>query len=282
MSGRDKQLSPFVGMVYLVGAGPGDPDLITVRGAELLRHAGAVLYDALANDALLGLTNDRAELIYVGKRAGRHAMSQAEINELLRQKAHQHAIVVRLKGGDPFIFGRGGEEMDYLRRCNVPVEIVPGVSSAIAGPAAAGIPVTHRAVSRSFAVVTGHAVAGADAPNWRALAQIDTLVVLMGVAHVQEIVEQLLAAGRSPETPAAAIQSATLPDQRQVIATLSALPSAMAEAEIGAPAVLVFGEVVHMATLGRGQEAWLLPHPTSHPIAPYALPGAPAPIPIQW
>ena len=130
----------MVGTVYLVGAGPGDPDLLTLRGVNLLRRAGAVLYDALANDALLGWTPDGAELIYVGKRAGRHALSQPEINELLRQKAHAHAVVVRLKGGDPFVFGRGGEEMEYLRQHGVPVEIVPGISSAIAAPAAAGIP----------------------------------------------------------------------------------------------------------------------------------------------
>lgn len=249
----------MVGTVYLVGAGPGDPDLLTLRGVNLLRSAGAVLYDALANDALLGWTPDSAELIYVGKRAGRHAFSQAEINELLLRKAHEHAIVVRLKGGDPFVFGRGGEEMEHLRRHGVPVEIVPGVSSAIAAPAAVGIPVTQRGVSRSFAVVTGHALEGDDAPNWSALAQIDTVVVLMGVAHAGEIAARLLAAGRSPETPAAAIQSATLPEQRQVAATLATLAGAMAQAEIGAPAVLVIGAVAAMATTTPQPAAWLLP-----------------------
>ena len=249
----------MVGTVYLVGAGPGDPDLLTLRGANLLRRAGAVLYVALANDALLGWTPDGAELIYVGKRAGRHALSQPEINELLRQKAHAHAVVVRLKGGDPFVFGRGGEEMEYLRQHGVPVEIVPGISSAIAAPAAAGIPVTQRGVSRSFAVVTGHALAGDDAPNWSALAQLDTVVVLMGVAHAGEIAARLMAAGRAPATSAAAIQSATLPDQRQVVATLGTLAQAMAEAEIGAPAVLIFGEVAQMATQPQPPAAWLLP-----------------------
>ena len=215
-----------MGKVFLVGAGPGDPDLLTLRGVNLLRRAGAVLYDALANDALLGWTPDGAELIYVGKRAGRHALSQTEINELLRQKAHEHAVVVRLKGGDPFVFGRGGEEMDYLRSHGVPVEVVPGVSSAIAAPAAAGIPVTQREVSRTFAVVTGHALDGDDAPNWAA---------------------------------AAAIQSATLPDQRQVVATLGTLAQAMTAAEIGAPAVLVFGEVARWGAAAPAQAAWLLP-----------------------
>lgn len=249
----------MAGTVYLVGAGPGDPDLLTLRGANLLRCAGAVLYDALANDALLGWTADGAELIYVGKRAGRHALSQAEINELLRRKAHEHPIVVRLKGGDPFVFGRGGEEMEYLRHHGVPVEIVPGVSSAIAAPAAAGIPVTQRGMSRSFAVVTGHTLDGDDAANWSALAQLDTLVVLMGVAHVGEIAASLMAAGRAPDTPAAAIQSATLPDQRQVVATLGTLAQAMAAAEIGAPAVLVFGDVAQMATSTSQPAAWWLP-----------------------
>ena len=249
----------LIGAVYLVGAGPGDPDLITLRGVNLLRRAGAVLYDALANDALLGWTPDGAELIYVGKRAGRHALSQTEINELLRQKAHEHAVVVRLKGGDPFVFGRGGEEMDYLRSHGVPVEVVPGVSSAIAAPAAAGIPVTQRGVSRSFAVVTGHALDGDDAPNWEALAQLDTVVVLMGVGRVAEIAARLAAAGRSPETPAAAIQSATLPDQRQVVATLGTLAAAMTQAEIDAPAVLLFGEVARMGAVAPAQAAWLLP-----------------------
>lgn len=247
-----------IGAVYLVGAGPGDPDLITVRGLNVLRHAGAVLYDALANDALLGYTPDGAELIYVGKRAGRHALRQEEINELLRQKAHEHAVVVRLKGGDPFVFGRGGEEVEYLRRHRVPVEVVPGISSALAGPAAAGIPVTHRDLSRSVAVVTGHTTDGGDAPNWAALAQIDTVVVLMGVGNAAPIAERLMAAGRSPETPVAAIQSATLPDQRQVVATLGTLAQAIDAAGLGTPAVLVIGAVAALAT-GADRQSWLLP-----------------------
>lgn len=259
MNPLDKHHGGLIGAVYLVGAGPGAPDLITVRGAELLRRAGAVLYDALANDALLGLTRDDAELIYVGKRAGAHALSQQEINHLLLEKARQHPVVVRLKGGDPFVFGRGGEEMEFLHRHGVPVEVVPGISSAVAGPAAAGIPVTHRSISRSFAVATGHTMDGLDAPNWQALAQIDTLVVLMGVATTGEIAERLIAAGRSPETPAAAVQSATLPDQRQVIATLATLAQAMKEAEIGAPAVIVIGEVIQLAQLASTPLTWPAP-----------------------
>ncbi|BAL99916.1 MULTISPECIES: uroporphyrinogen-III C-methyltransferase [Caldilinea] len=259
MNNQNKCPNGIIGAVYLVGAGPGAPDLITLRGAELLRRAGAVLYDALANNALLGLTRDDAELIYVGKRAGAHALSQQEINHLLLEKACQHLVVVRLKGGDPFVFGRGGEEMEFLHRHGVPVEVVPGVSSAIAGPAAAGIPVTHRSVSRSFAVVTGHTVDGLDAPNWQALAQIDTLVVLMGVATAGEIARRLIAAGRSPETPAAVVQSATLPDQRQVIATLATLVQAMRDAKIGTPAVLVIGEVVRLAQVVPTPLTWPAP-----------------------
>ncbi|MCB9124587.1 MAG: uroporphyrinogen-III C-methyltransferase [Caldilineaceae bacterium] len=254
------------GAVYLVGAGPGDPDLITVRGLNLLRRAGAVLYDALANDALLGYTADGAELIYVGKRAGKHALRQEEINELLRQKAHEHTVVVRLKGGDPFVFGRGGEEVEYLRRHGVPVEVVPGISSALAGPASAGIPVTHRELSRSLAVVTGHTTDGGEAPNWAALAQIDTVVVLMGVGNAAQIAERLIAAGRAPETPAAAVQSATLPDQRQVVATLGTLAQAIAAAELGTPAVLVIGAVAVLAT-GAERQGWLLPALLQQPVA---------------
>ena len=255
-----------MGAVYLVGAGPGDPDLITVRGLNVLRRAGVVLYDALANDALLGYTPDGAELIYVGKRAGRHALRQEEINELLRQKAHQHAVVVRLKGGDPFVFGRGGEEVEYLRRHRVPVEVVPGISSALAGPAAAGIPVTHRELSRSVVVVTGHTTDGGDAPNWAALAQIDTVVVLMGVGNAAQIAERLMAAGKPPETPAAAVQSATLPDQRQVVATLGTLAQAIDTAGLGTPAVLVVGAVAALAT-GGDRQSWLLPALLQQPMA---------------
>jgi siroheme synthase len=149
--------------------------------------------------------------------------------------------------------------VEFLQRHHVPVEVVPGVSSAIAGPAAAGVPVTHRSVSRSFAVVAGHTVDGLDAPNWKALAQIDTVVVLMGVAAVEEIAARLIAAGRAPETPAAAVQSATLPDQRQVIATLATLAQAMREVEIVAPAVLVIGEVVRLAQTAQPAFAWLTP-----------------------
>jgi uroporphyrin-III C-methyltransferase len=238
------------GTVYLVGAGPGAADLITLRGLRVLRTAGAVVYDALIDASLLDEAAPGAELIFAGKRAGQHSMSQEEINELLCVKAHQHATVVRLKGGDPFVFGRGSEELAHLAAAGVPVEVVPGVSSAVAAPAAAGVPVTHRNLSRSFAVVTGHlAEDSTHGPDWNALARIDTLVVLMGLRKVREITHNLLAAGRSPGTPAMIVAAATLPNQQCVTATLGTLPQAAAGAGLAldAPATLVIGEVVRLA-----------------------------------
>jgi uroporphyrin-III C-methyltransferase len=222
------------GTVYLIGAGPGAADLITLRGLRLLRTAGAVVYDALIDPALLDEAPAGAELIFAGKRAGEHSMRQEEINELLRIKAAQHASVVRLKGGDPFVFGRGSEELAHLAAAGVPVEVVPGVTSAIAAPAAAGVPVTHRNLSRSFAVVTGHlAEDGEHGPDWGALARIDTLVVLMGLRKVHEVTRNLLAAGRAADTPAMIVAGATLPTQQTVTGTLGTLP-ALAAALAGA------------------------------------------------
>jgi uroporphyrin-III C-methyltransferase len=238
------------GTVYLIGAGPGAADLITLRGLRLLRTAGAVVYDALIDPSLLDEAPAGAELIFAGKRAGFHALSQDEINELLRVKAAEHAVVVRLKGGDPFVFGRGSEEQAYLAAAGVPVEVVPGVSSAIAAPAAAGVPVTHRNLSRAFAVVTGHLAQDSEkGPDWGALARIDTLVVLMGLRKVQEVTQNLLAAGRSGDTPALIVAAATLPHQQTVRATLATLPAAAAQAGLSpdAPATLVIGEVVSLA-----------------------------------
>ena len=241
------------GTVYLVGAGPGDPGLITVRGLELVRSAGAVIYDALANPALLAEAAPDAELIYAGKRAGRHALSQEEINDLLVRKAYAHALVVRLKGGDPFVFGRGGEEMLYLQASGVPVEVVPGVSSAVAAAAAAGVPVTHREFSNSFAVVTGHLSAESQhEPNWQALAQIDTVVILMGLKNLDRIVSTLIASGRSPHTAAMVVCAATLPWQETVVASLGELAHAAAHLSTDGPATIVVGAVVELAMLAPG------------------------------
>jgi uroporphyrin-III C-methyltransferase len=238
------------GTVYLVGAGPGAADLITLRGLRALRGAGAVVYDALVDPALLDEAPEGAELIFAGKRAGFHALSQDEINELLRVKAYEHGTIVRLKGGDPFVFGRGSEEQAYLAAAGVPVEVVPGISSAIAAPAAAGVPVTHRNLSRSFAVVTGHLAEDSEkGPDWHALARIDTLVVLMGLRKVREVTQNLLAAGRAADTPAMIVAAATLPHQQTVTATLATLPAAATQAGLApdAPATLVIGEVVGLA-----------------------------------
>lgn len=239
------------GAVYLVGAGPGDADLITVAGLKLLRRADAVVYDALVNAALIDEAPPDAERIFVGKRAGRHTMRQEEINELLVEMAQRHRVVVRLKGGDPFVFGRGGEEMSYLREANVPVHIVPGVSSAIAAAAAVGVPVTHRTLSASFAVTTGHSAAeSAGGPDWNALAAIDTLVIMMGLEKAAEVQRRLLEAGRDPMTPAMVVCSATLPNQQSVTTTLDALGTTTARLQCDGPATIVIGQVVKLANLG--------------------------------
>jgi uroporphyrin-III C-methyltransferase len=238
-----------MGFVSLIGAGPGDPELITVKGLRRLREAEVVIYDALANDALLGECRAGAELIYAGKRAGQHYRSQEEINALLIAKARAGLRVARLKGGDPFVFGRGGEEAAALAEAGIAWEVVPGVSSAIAAPAYAGIPVTDRSAASSFTVITGHEDPRRPASriNWQALAQgSDTLIVLMGLARLPIIAEQLIAHGRAPDTPAAVIRQGSTPDQETVVGTLATIAADVARAELGAPATLVVGEVVRL------------------------------------
>jgi uroporphyrinogen III methyltransferase / synthase len=229
--------------VYLVGAGPGDPGLLTVRGAEVLRRADVVVYDRLSVAALLDLAPPDAKRISVGKSPGAPSVSQEEINELLVRLGGEGQTVVRLKGGDPFVFARGGEEARALATAGVPFEVVPGITSAIAAPAYAGIPVTLRHSSTSFTVVTGHedpAAGEEGSVDWEAVAQVGgTIVVLMGVARMGAIAERLIAGGRSPDTPAAAVQWGTRPDQRTVRATLGTL----AAADLEAPATIVIGEV---------------------------------------
>ncbi|MBR1804934.1 MAG: uroporphyrinogen-III C-methyltransferase, partial [Selenomonadaceae bacterium] len=231
-------------MVYLVGAGAGDVGLLTCKAAELLRAADVVIYDRLADDAILNLC-PQAKKIYVGKAAGRHTLKQSEINQLLVDTARQNEIVVRLKGGDPFVFGRGGEEALYLRENNLPFEIVPGVTSAVAVPAYAGIPVTHRGIAASFAVVTGHEDPSKpeSSINWKNLATaVDTLIFLMGVANLSQIVDKLIEHGRSPETPAALIRWGTKPTQEVFVTTLREVPNV----KIQPPAIFVVGEVVNL------------------------------------
>jgi uroporphyrin-III C-methyltransferase len=235
------------GFVYLVGAGPGDPKLITVRGAEVLGLADVVVYDRLASPALLELALG-AERIYAGKEPGRATMRQDEIDSLLVERALTGDVVVRLKGGDPFVFGRGGEEALACTRAGVPFEVVPGVSSAIAAPAAAGIPVTHRGVAQSFAVVTASTAHGDDVDLASVARSADTLVLLMAAGHLEETCRSLIEAGRPEDEPAAIVQWATTLDQRHVVGTLADLPALALAASIGPPATLVVGPVV---ALGR-------------------------------
>ena len=237
-------------MVYLVGAGPGDPGLITVKGLELLRRADVVVYDQLASPALLKEAPASAELFYVGKKAGAHALPQGGINELLVEKAKAGLTVVRLKGGDPFVFGRGGEEAEELAAAGIPFEIVPGVTSAVAVPAYAGIPVTHRRYTTLVTFITGHEDPTKDASTipWDALGHNPgTLVFLMGVKNLAENCRQLVQAGRDLKTPAAVIEKGTTLAQRTVVGTLADIADLAQAAEIKPPAVLVVGGVVDLA-----------------------------------
>src|SRR5512139_103502 len=239
----DPGLNAKRGMVYLVGAGPGDPGLITVKGRACLHRAEVVIYDYLANESLLDAAPSQAERIYVGKKAGAHAMSQEEISRLIVEKGRS-AVVVRLKGGDPFIFGRGGEEALALREAGIPFEVVPGVTSAIAVPAYAGIPLTHRDLTSSVAFVTGHEMPGKEtsAIHWDRLATaVGTLVFLMGVRNLEHITSQLMTWGRAPETPAALIRWGTTPEQETVTGTLATI--AQVAVGISPPAIIVVGEV---------------------------------------
>ena len=240
------------GIVYIVGGGPGDPGLITVKGLRCLRQADVVLYDRLAASELLEEVPSHAELIDVGKEPKRHRRSQAEINALLIEKAREGKTVVRLKGGDPFVFGRGGEECQALAEAGIPYEVVPGVSSAIAVPAYAGIPVTQRGVTTAFTVVAGHSGGAESDIDWNGIARTGTIVFLMGVEHLQAIVAQLIARGRSTETPAALIQEGTTPNQFVVMGTLNDILERVAD--IHPPAVLVVGEVVRL----REQIDWFI------------------------
>ena len=237
------------GLVYLVGAGPGDPGLITVRGLECVGKAQVLVYDRLASPQLLAAAGEGAELIYVGKSAHQHALSQDEINALLVRKAQDGKIVVRLKGGDPFVFGRGGEEAEVLVEAGIPFEVVPGVTSAVAVPAYAGIPVTHRGYTSTLAIITGHEDPTKDSGDidWAKISTgAGTLVFLMGVGNLPLIVESLIKNGRSPDTPAAVISWGTEPRQRTVTGRLDEIAEKVRQAAITPPAVTVVGEVVHL------------------------------------
>lgn len=252
MSRRSPPRPP--GTVYLVGAGPGDPGLITVRGLAAIRSAQVIVHDRLGvSPELLGFAPAGAELVFAGKSARKHAMTQAHINRLLVSRARAGKTVVRLKGGDPFLFGRGGEEAEALAAAGVPFEVVPGVTSAIAGPASAGIPVTHRDWAASVAVATAHEAPGKAGSrlDWVGLARADTVVLLMGVERLPEAAAALIAAGKSRSTPAAVIASATLPSQRTVSAPLGRIAAAARRAGVEPPAITVVGDVVRLReTLG--------------------------------
>lgn len=247
-------MPPGTGHVTLVGAGPGDPGLLTVAGLRALQTADIVLHDALLASSLLNYA-EQAELVDVGKRAGAHSMSQEEISALLIEHAKTGKRVVRLKGGDPFVFGRGGEEALALRAAGIPFVVIPGVTSAVAVPAYAGIPVTHRGLARSFAVVTGSEATMERPTDWAALAGMDTLVVLMGAASLPEVARRLIEAGRDPATPAASISNGTLPNQRSVIGTLATIAETVAAAELPAPLITVIGDVVSLSPEVAWREA---------------------------
>lgn len=238
-----------LGKVYLVGAGPGDPGLFTIKGKTLLEVADVVVYDALVSPQILAMINPNAEKIHAGKRRGFHTMDQEEITQLLIEKALEDAIVVRLKGGDPFVFGRGGEEMQDLLAAGVSVEVVPGVTAGIAAPAYAGIPLTHRDYSSSVTFVTGHEAAGKYRPevNWQAIARgSETIVIYMGVHNLPYIVSELTAGGLSPETPVALVRWGTCPEQEELIGTLGAIAQQVEATGFTSPAIVVIGDVVNL------------------------------------
>ncbi len=231
--------------VALVGAGPGDPELITVKGLARLKKAEVVIYDALISPELLEHAPAGAQLIFAGKHPGKHHTNQDAIHAALIAHARSGRRVVRLKGGDPFVFGRGGEEAEALRAAGIPFEVIPGVSSALAVPAWVGIPLTHRECAANFAVVTGHRKRGMQgaSQDWEALARMDTVVVLMGMRNLPQISAELISAGRAPTTPVAVIQWGTTPRQKTVTGTLADI--ARRASELSSPAVVVIGEVVN-------------------------------------
>ena len=237
-----------MGKVYLVGAGPGDPELLTLKAVKVISSADVILYDRLINDKVLEYAKPTCKLVYVGKADGKHTIPQEEINKLLVYYASVYENVVRLKGGDPFIFGRGGEEALYLSKFKIPYEVVPGVSSIYSVPAYAGIPLTFRGVASSFAVVTGHEATGKEKPvNWEDFKGVDTLVILMGVKNRQKIARELIRCGRDPEEPVAFVERGTTENQRVVVSTLREVSENPPDVE--PPAVMVVGQVVRLHTL---------------------------------
>ena len=242
------------GKIYLVGAGPGEPKLLTLRAAELLSKADIVIYDRLVGKPILKLTPKSARKIYVGKRSGKHEVPQDKINELLISCSKEGKTVVRLKGGDPFLFGRGGEEAETLTENNIDFEMVPGITSAVATPEYAGIPLTHRDYASSVAIVTGHRAGDSGKPvNWSKLAKgVDTIVIVMGMESLEAIVKKLIEGNVNPDKPVAIIEQGTTKLQRSFIGKLRTIVKMAKENDVKPPAIIVIGEV---AELGR-KLAW--------------------------
>lgn len=262
-------------LVHLVGAGPGDPELLTVKAVKLLRRATVVLADDLVDPRVLRYVRSGARIIPVGKRGGCVSTPQDFIHRLMVLEARRGERVVRLKGGDPFVFGRGGEECDALREAGIEVEVVPGLTAGIAGPAAVGIPVTDRRHAPGVALVTGHAQAGGQGPDWAALVRSGlTLVVYMGATRAESIVRSLIEGGMSPEMPAAAVSAAHTPRQRHGVCSLARLPDMLVEQGLCSPCVLVIGEV---AACGANRLAVTLAESGVRSTLPAAAAGMPAP-----
>ena len=237
----------MTGRVYLIGAGPGDPCLLTLKAKHYLEQSDVVVYDRLVSAEILAFVPKNVERIYVGKEANIHTLPQADIDALLVEKALHGYTVSRLKGGDPFIYGRGGEAAETLAAKGIPFEIVPGVSSVMAAPAYAGIPLTHRTLSSGFHVVTGHECLHSSGTPWEVLAlSSQTLVILMGMGHLQEISEKLILHGRSSDTPVAVIQWGTTLNQEVAVGTLANISRVVKEAQLQSPAVIVVGDVVRL------------------------------------
>ena len=265
-----------LGKVYLVGAGPGHPELLTIKAARLLESCDVVVYDRLIQEEVLAYVKPSAERLYMGKAVGRHESRQRDICELLARKAGEGRMVVRLKGGDPFLFGRGGEEAEFLAGHGIPFEVIPGVSSALAAPLSAGIAVTHRDTASTVAIVTGHEASREESRmNWSALAGIDTVVFLMAVHSVDPIARELMAHGRDPSTPAAMIQMAYWHGEKVVTGTLATIGDAVERAGINPPATLVVGDAVRLREKLRQSQRDLCRRPDD------AAPFQPAPAPDQ-